>query len=155
MSPDRLRRRPASPALWALAGAAGLTGVLYVIQALGMRDLVEPLRFSSRKWYFLAPIVLGFSVQTGLFRAMHLKAVRAGLPMVASGGTSTTSMIACCLHNLTPLAPLAGLGGLAAFTSKYQDAIFAFSVAVTAAGTALMLKKYLRLDASAACRTHQ
>ena len=62
--------------------------------------------------------------------------------MTASGGVSSGTMLACCLHNLVPLFPVLGASGLAAFFTSYQTEVFVFSIGVTALGVGFMIKKY-------------
>ncbi|MBI5370309.1 hypothetical protein HZA85_03930 [Candidatus Uhrbacteria bacterium] len=140
-------RRQNSPWFWGGGGVLILLAIFYLVQALGMQSLVAPFAFMKEKWFLVSPLAIGFGIQAGLFRAMHLLAHRGGgATLVASGGVSSGSMFACCLHNLVPLFPVLGLTGLAAFFAAYQTQVFLISIAMTAFGAGLMIKKYLKLS---------
>jgi hypothetical protein len=66
-------------------------------------------------WYWMVPLVAGFSLQVALFGYSRSLA-RAGVSphakgVVVSGSTSALSMVACCTHHLTDVLPLVGLAG--------------------------------------------
>lgn len=131
-----------SPVIWSSLGAIFITLIFYFVQVLGMQSWSGPLYFIRAKWYFILPLVLAFAIQVGLFRAIHLQAKRAGSVVAASGGVSTTSMIACCLHNLAVALPFLGLSGAAVFFSVYQNYVFTFSLLFSLGGLIFMWQKY-------------
>ncbi len=137
------------PIVWGILGSLGIGIIFYLLQVLGMQSWAAPVGFSIDKWYFVFPLVVGFGVQMGLFRAIHLKVTHGGGGVLAaSGGVSTTSMIACCMHNLTALFPVLGLSGLAVFFSTYQDYVFGVSLLFVIVGVAYMLRKYKQVSQS-------
>lgn len=136
-----------SPLIWGGFGAIGISVVFYLVQALGIQSWSAPLYFMVGKWYFVLPLILGFAVQMGLFRAIHLKAKQGGGAVAASGGVSTTAMIACCMHNFVTLLPILGLTGVAVFFSTYQNYVFAFSILFVIGGVADMWRKYKKFYA--------
>jgi len=131
--------------MWGIMGAVGISGVFYLVQALGMGSLSAPASFMAERWYFVLPLAAGFGVQAGLFAAIRAKARRAGGALAASGGVSTSSMIACCAHNLVPLLPILGVTGIAAFLAEYQAHIFLLSIAFVLGGAAYMWRVYRRV----------
>ncbi len=131
--------------IWGITGSIGISIVFYLIQTIGMQDFLAPLEFSRDKWYFVFPLIVGFGIQMGLFRAIHLKAKAGGGAVAVSGGVSTTAMIACCMHNLTTLLPILGLSGMALFLAQYQDYIFGISLLSVAGGMIYMWRKYKKL----------
>jgi uncharacterized membrane protein YiaA len=140
------------PWVWGFFGSIFLAGVLYFIQAAGMQSWQGPVYFFSGKWYFIAPLIAGFGFQLGLFRAILMKGHASVGPVAASGGVSSSSMIACCAHNFVPLIPLVGLGGLAAFLSRYQDYIFIVSIFVAIGGMIYLWRQYR--DVTQQCHAH-
>lgn len=132
-----------SSMLWGFWGAIFITLIFYFIQVLGMQSWSGPWYFMKAKWYFILPLILSFALQMGLFRAIHLQAKRAGAVLSASGGVSTTAMIACCLHNLVLVLPILGLSGVAIFFSVYQNYVFMFSLLFSLGGLVFMWRKYL------------
>lgn len=135
---------------WGIGGLVAIMAVFYAVQALGMWSATAPLSFMADRWYFIAPLAAGFAVQAALFRAMHEKAMRAGVTAAASGGVSAGAMAACCLHNLVPLVPVLGTSGVAAFFSAYQTPVFLASIAFVAIGVAVMWRRYARFHACCA-----
>src|SRR5680860_1590317 len=131
-------KRIFSPIIWGIWGAIAISLVFYLVQALGMQSWSAPIYFMTSKWYFVLPLVLGFAIQMGLFRAIHLKAKHGGAAVAASGGVSTTAMIACCMHNFVTLLPILGLSGLAVFFSTYQNYVFIVSIIFVVFGVIYM-----------------
>lgn len=115
-----LRTRAAA---WAVGAGAFLLSVYFVILTVA-NSSEHALQELGRLWYWMVPLVLGFSVQIGLF-AYARRATREGGAMharsvVASGGASTLSMVACCAHHVTDLLPVVGLAGAATVLAMYQ-----------------------------------
>ena len=126
----------------ATLGTAALGLILYAIQALGMQSFRGPIDFFLERWYFELPLVLGFGVQIGLFVAIRRHArVSLAVP-AAPGGSSTATMVACCLHNFVPLITLLGIGGFATSLAYYQDYLFVASLVAMLVGTGVLWKHY-------------
>jgi len=136
-----------SPLVWGAVGAGLIAVVLYLAQVLGMQDWSAPFGFIRDQWYLLLPLVIGFGVQMGLFRAIRLKAKQGSAALIASGGVSTSAMAACCMHNFAALLPVVGLSGAASFLSKYQTQVFMVSILFVVVGTVYMWKKYRTVHA--------
>src|SRR3972149_4196192 len=70
-------------------------------------------------WYGVLALSAGFGVQVGLFsfirRAIRERRAAATGSVAVSGGISTGSMAACCVHHLGAVLPLLGLSGRAGF----------------------------------------
>lgn len=78
------------------------------------------------RWYVI-PITLGFGVQAALYSILRFRLFipvtstgLAGSMVSASGGTSATAMVACCLHHVTDVLPILGLSAAASFLTRYQ-----------------------------------
>jgi hypothetical protein len=56
-----------------------------------------------------------------------------------SGGTSTTAMVACCLHHVTNVLPVLGLSAATAFLSRYQRPFMLVGLAMNIGGILFML----------------
>lgn len=144
-TPMPINKKNFSPIIWGTWGAIAISLIFYLVQALGMQSWSAPIYFMTSKWYFVLPLILGFAIQMGLFRAIHLKAKQGGGTVAASGGVSTTAMIACCMHNFVTLLPILGLSGLAVFFSTYQNYVFLFSILFVLGGVVYMWHKYQKL----------
>jgi hypothetical protein len=64
----------------------------------------------------------------------------AGSTLAASGGISTASMAACCLHHIADIVPVLGFSVLAATLQKYQTLFFLAGVISNGFGILLMLR---------------
>ncbi len=130
-----------------IGGAIAILVIFYLIQTLGMQSWQVPLQFMQDRWYLVAPLVVGFGIQVGLFRAIHLHACRGGgVAMATSGGVSSGTMLACCMHNLVLLFPILGVSGLATFFAAYQTQVFVVSIVVAYLGVGYMLSKYKSIN---------
>ncbi|MFA4845214.1 MAG: hypothetical protein WC654_01500 [Patescibacteria group bacterium] len=142
-----------SPYLWGVGGAFCITSIFYLVQALGMQSLEAPVGFMLDRWYLVAPLIVGFGIQVGVFRAIHLLARHGGGgTMAASGSISSGTMLMCCMHNLVLLFPILGVSGLAVFFSTYQTQVFLVSIVVSYFGVGYMIWKYQTIRR--ACASH-
>jgi len=97
-------------------------------------------------WYLVAPILIGFGVQVGLF--VHLRRALGsgrgtGSTKALTGmgtGTSTVSMAACCAHHLTDVLPFIGISGAALFLNEYRIPLMVLGVASNAVGIAMTIR---------------
>lgn len=92
---------------------------------------------------FIALVTAGFGIQMGLFS--HVRRVirgdsRAAAVTAGSTATSTTAMVACCLHHLNDIVPFLGLSGAATFLVDYKTPVVLLSVAANGIGIGLMLR---------------
>jgi len=97
----------------------------------------------GRLWYWMVPLIIGFAVQVGLF-AYARGTTRGKNPagrggMVATGSTSSLSMVVCCAHHLSDVLPLLGLAGAALVLSTYQSVLLLVGVLSNAIGAVYML----------------
>lgn len=136
-----------SPLIWSALGAIGISLIFYLVQAIAMQSWTSPLYFMLDRWYFVLPLVLGFAIQVGFFRAINLKAKHGRATVAASGGVSTTAMIVCCMHNFVTLLPILGLSGVAVFFATYQNYVFSFSILFVVSGIVYMWQEYKKIHA--------
>lgn len=103
--------------------------LLLLILYFGILSLAESFSHAiqqfSQMWYWILILVIGFGVQVGLYfyirESIRLKQMTSPATAVAaSGGISTGSMVACCLHHLVDVLPLMGLAAAAVFLTQYQ-----------------------------------
>lgn len=95
-------------------------------------------------WYYILILSLGFGLQVGLYSysRQELKNKNLGAEktsLMASGGLSGGSMVACCLHHLTDVLPILGISALSIFLIKYQVAFFLIGIASNLIGLSLIL----------------
>ncbi|MCX6064182.1 MAG: hypothetical protein NT121_00255 [Chloroflexi bacterium] len=83
-------------------------------------------QLSRDRWYVL-PTIFGFGIQAALYTILRFRLLipvistwHGGALMGASGGTSATAMLACCIHHVTDVLPILGLSADASFLTRYQ-----------------------------------
>lgn len=96
-------------------------------------------------WYWISVLAAGFGLQVGLYfyirTSFRLKQTNSPTTAVAaSGGISTGSMIACCLHHLVDVLPIMGLAAVALFLTKYQTLFLLVGVLSNLIGIIIMLE---------------
>jgi hypothetical protein len=101
--------------------------------------------FWDDRWIVI-PIILGFSVQVGLYTVLKLRlfvpTATTGLsgPMMGAGGTtSTIAMVACCAHHVTDVLPILGLTAAATFLAQYRIAFMLIGLGTSVLGILIMV----------------
>lgn len=102
-------------------------------------------QFVRDRWYVI-PIILGFGVQAALYSILRFRLFipvtstgHAGSMMGASGGTSATAMVACCIHHVTDVLPILGLSAATSFLTRYQRPFMLVGLAMNLVGIGVML----------------
>ncbi|RIK29993.1 MAG: hypothetical protein DCC56_11520 [Anaerolineae bacterium] len=102
-------------------------------------------QFARDRWYVI-PIILGFGVQAALYSVLRFRLFipvastgHAGSMIGASGGTSATAMVACCIHHVTDVLPILGLSAAASFLTRYQRPFMLTGLAMNLIGIGVML----------------
>ena len=142
------------PVAVGLLGGAALVGFYLAVVRIGSASWAHTIELLAGDWYFVAAVATGFSIQIGLFT--HLRGMlranggaRSATAMAAGGtATSTTSMVACCLHHLADVLPVIGLSGAAVFFTDYKVPVILFGLATNALGIGMMvrtIRQHLRM----------
>ncbi|MCP6718161.1 MAG: hypothetical protein KJI70_01260 [Patescibacteria group bacterium] len=105
----------------------------------------------SQMWYWILLLVAGFGLQAGLYffikERIRSKQVKSStVAITASGGISTGSMIACCLHHLADILPLMGLTAAAVFLVQYQLLFIIIGILSNFIGIIIMLEVIQKND---------
>lgn len=139
-----------------LISAAALVIAYSLIIALSSRSFAHLLDQWRLDALFIALVAAGFGTQMGLYQ--HVRRVIRGdgrvTAMAASGtATSTTAMVACCLHHLSDVVPFLGLSGAATFLIQYKVPVILLSLAANGIGIVLMVRtlKHARRMQAPAC----
>lgn len=124
--------------------AAGALALGYsLIVGLGSRSWSHLLAQWRLDAWLIALVTAGFGAQMALYSHVR-RVVRSdgSAAAVATGGTatSTTAMVACCLHHLSDVVPFLGLSGAATFLIQYKVPVVVLSLAANGVGIALMLR---------------
>ena len=130
------------PWITGLISAAALLLAYSLIIALSSRSFAHLLDQWRIDALFIALVAAGFGTQMGLYQ--HVRRVIRGdgrATAMAAGGTatSTTAMVACCLHHLSDVVPFLGLSGAATFLIQYKMPVILLSLAANGIGILLML----------------
>jgi len=97
------------------------------------------------RWYVI-PIIVGFGVQAALYTVLRFRLFipipstgHARSMIGASGGTSATAMVACCIHHVTDVLPILGLSAAASFLTRYQRPFMLIGLVMNLIGIGVML----------------
>ncbi len=136
------------PYFGGIAGAFGLIGIYWFIFSIlvGMEGAWQQF-WALQPW--MGILVAGFGIQVGLFTYAHqfqqaMNEARGTGTVAATGGISSGSMVACCVHHLTDVFPLLGLAAVSAFLTRYQTFFLGIGVAANSIGIVLMLRMMQR-----------
>ena len=137
------------PIATGVVGAVALTALyLGVVSIAGGSEHALGLLWEDR--LYVAPILLGFGTQAGLYARLRLLARRAraqGAMTAAGGGVSTAGMIACCAHHLADLLPILGLSAAAAVLASWKIPLLVVGLTTNLAGITLAVRALRRLPA--------
>ena len=141
---ERKSWKTSYPYLIGAGASSGLILFYLAIMTLTADWYYAWIQFEEFGWWIVA-LSIGVGVQATLFgilkrglRQKEKKAARSAL--AASGGISTASMAACCLHHITDVIPVLGFPLLAAALQKYQVYFFSFGVFSNLYGILVMLR---------------
>jgi Cu+-exporting ATPase len=91
-------------------------------------------------------IIIAFGVESALYSILRLhlfmpvaSTAPAGAMVGATGATSTTAMVACCVHHVTNVLPILGVSAAAGFLARYQRPFMLVGLAMNIAGILAML----------------
>ncbi len=128
-----------------IIGVSGSTGLLIIYFGIlaWVNSFSHALQQFSQMWYWILILVTGFGIQLGLYSYVRFnirkKASGATAEIVAAGGISTGSMIACCAHHITDVLPIIGLSAAAVFLVKYQLPFILLGIFSNLVGITMML----------------
>ena len=114
--------------------------------------------FLPNRWYVI-PIWITFGIQAALYSILGFRLFvpigstkHTGTVMGASGGTSVTAMVACCIHHVTDVLPVLGLSAAATFLTRYQRPFMLVGLGMNIVGILVMLivlyREYRKLNPS-------
>jgi hypothetical protein len=129
------------PLLWGLVSAGLQVGFYLGVVTLAQDWAHARDQIGVDRWFVFA-VSSGFGIQVGLFvylRSLHARS-SAGA-MVASTGTSTVAMLACCAHHFADTLPLIGLSGAAVFLDDFKAPILWTGLAMNGLGVAYLGRK--------------
>lgn len=102
-------------------------------------------QFSSNSAYVI-PIWTAFGVQAAIYSILRFRLLvpgtstaHGGAMLGTSGGTSVTTMVACCLHHAADVLPILGISAAATFLTRYQRPFMRLSLALNLIAIAVML----------------
>lgn len=133
------------PVLWATIAGLSLLSVYFLILTLA-NSFSHSIDQLKEMWQWITALVLGFSIQAGLFayikNVMKLRknSGAATSSMAAAGGISSTSMVACCAHHVTDILPILGASAAVVFLGQFRDLFLTVGVLSNLIGISLMLK---------------
>ena len=130
-----------------IAGTVGSLALLsfYALVMVFFTSSNDAIGLFLSLWPWMSLLIVGFGVQVGLFYYIHdfqkrkkEESQKRGI-ILASGGISTGSMIACCLHHVTEVLPFLGLSAAAVFFSEFQRFFLLLGITSNVVGIFWML----------------
>ena len=128
-----------------LIGSTLMAGVYFGILTWAQGWDYAASQFALNRWYVL-PIFVTLGIQAALYSILRFRlfipttsAGHTGAMMGASGGTSATAMVACCLHHVTDVLPILGLSAAATFLTRYQRPFMLAGLGLNLIGIIAML----------------
>ena len=131
-----------SPIIFGILGSLALLTIYFGILTL-VNSFSHAIEQFIGMWYWIITLVIGFGIQVGLYIYIKNKMswnLSSSVILAASGGVSTTAMIACCAHHLTDVLPIIGLSAMAIFLEQYQKTFLTIGVISNLLGIAIMLR---------------
>ncbi len=141
---ERKKHLVVKPLIWGFVGSLSLFGVYFLILTI-LNSVVHAWQQYKIFWLWMSTLILGFGVQVGMFaylrgyKKVQLFSGASTSTVIATGGVSTGSMVACCLHHATDVLPILGLSAATIFLSKYQTFFLGIGVISNLVGITFML----------------
>ena len=133
------------PYLFGLIGSVSLLLFYFLVMTTLTGSTEAALDQFKRLWWIMLPISISFGVQVSLYYRLRKIDMEKSRKVIAGTGlTSSTAMIACCVHHLVDVLPLLGLSALSIFLSRYQIPILLTSLIINLIGIKIMLN-HLRI----------
>lgn len=134
--------------VWGAGSFLGLLLFYFLLVGL-VESWSHAIQLVSEDLFFVLAIAGGLGIQVGLFaylkQLQHLAHHKGLATVTASGtGTSTISMVACCLHHLGDFLPLIGLSGATLFFEQYRYPLMWVGIAANVMGIYLLLRLIIR-----------
>ena len=128
-----------------ILGSTLMAGVYFGILTWAQGWDYASKQFLLNRWY-IVPIYVSFGVQSALYSILRFRLFipntttgHTGTMMGASGGTSATAMVACCLHHVADVLPILGLSAAATFLTRYQRPFMLVGLGLNLVGIMVML----------------
>lgn len=130
-----------------LAGVA-LLSVYFLVMGLASGSWDYTVNQLVNLRYWITVLVLGFSIQVGLFSYLkncHKETKLENGTVALGTGTSSLSMLACCAHHLTDVLPLLGLSAVSLVLARYQTWFLSLGILSNLVGIFLMGRQVWRM----------
>lgn len=125
-----------------IAGALGLALFYLGLVSLFSRSISHAFELLQVDRFYVGAVALGFGVQLGMHN-LHKSLLKqckdkaSTAATVAGTGTSTASMVACCVHHVADFAPLIAGSGVAIFFNDYKYQLMTMGIIVNLIGIAI------------------
>lgn len=128
---------------WAIGGGLSLLVFYFLLLSLA-NSFAHALDQFKLLWYWILALVIGFSLQAGLYAYIRLqikaKTKTLNKEMAASAVISGGSMVACCAHHLIDILPFLGLSAAFLFLVQYQVLFIILGILSNLIGIIYMLE---------------
>ena len=128
-----------------ILGSTLIAGVYFGLLTWAQGWNYAASQFLLNRWY-IVPIWVSFGIQASLYSILRFRLFiptattdHTGVMMGANGVTSTTAMVACCIHHVVDVLPILGLSAAATFLTRYQRPFMLVSLGMNIIGIIAML----------------
>lgn len=130
---------------------------LIALYFLAMLLLSQSLKETVLQFQELGPWIVslsaGFGIQVGLYAKTKVlvkkQADSSRGVLVATGTTSSASMLVCCAHHLTDVLPILGFSAASLFLVRYQVPLLIVSLLINFLGIIIMARNLRRASSRA------
>lgn len=130
--------------IFGILGSLALLSLYFLVMRLGSGSWDYTVRELVRLKFWVAPLVIGFGTQVGLFTYLKncsMAKTREKGATVVGVTTSSVAMLACCAHHVTDVLPIVGLSAATVFLVKYQQWFLALGILSNAVGVLIMIRQ--------------
>lgn len=127
--------------MWGTAGSSILI-VFYVVVLTLANSPIHVLEQFIMFWPWLSLLIVGFGVQVGLYSFIRyrIQEKSAQASIIAAGGVSAGSMVACCAHHLVDVMAVMGMSAAFVLLAQYQFFFIILGVVGNLIGVIMMLE---------------
>jgi len=132
-----------APVLAGFVAGMGMLGFYFSVLSV-TKSSTHALHLLGELWPWMAALVVGFSIEVGLFVYLirELKRRRGAVATLATtGGVSACSMVVCCAPRLADVIPLIGLSAAAVFLAEHMKFFLLLGIMSNVVGIIIMLGK--------------
>jgi protein-S-isoprenylcysteine O-methyltransferase Ste14 len=136
----------------AIVSAISLLIIYMVVLSIG-HSLTHATLEILKWWPLLIIQLTGLGLQTSMYLFMRDRqslshSIRSASSLTVSGGISSSTMVACCLHHVTDILPIIGFSAITLLLSSYQYVFMSIGALSNIIGFVIVLKQMMMYNDS-------